>query len=381
MERDFRNRLSREWSLEGPPSLAYRLRLDLALMSMLLLLCMAGLLVLYSASSKNMDIVTRQVLSISAGFAAMLLIARVPVRYLQWLSPLIYTGGLALLLAVLVTGHGAKGAQRWIALPGFRFQPSEIMKLVMPLMVAAWLCPKTLPLKWSDIIVSLGIIVLPTVLIARQPDLGTALLVAVSGFFVLLLAGLGWRLILGALLMALPSAWAMWNFFMRDYQKQRVLTFLSPETDPWGAGWNIIQSRIAIGSGGIDGKGWLMGTQSHLDFLPESHTDFIIAVLAEEFGLIGILVLLVIYGMIIGRGIYIALSAQNRFSGLIAGSIILTFFVYIFVNIGMVAGLLPVVGVPLPLISRGGTSVVTLLLGFGILMSVHNARDSRIRLE
>lgn len=375
MARDFSNRLSQGWSLSHRPSLAQRLHLDLPLMGLLLLLCLAGLGVLYSASSRDTDMVTRQVLSMLSGFVAMLIVARIPVRYIQWLSPLIYMGGLVLLVMVLVTGHGAKGAQRWIALPGFRFQPSEIMKLIMPLTVAAWLCNKPLPLKLSDIAVSLAIILLPTVLIGQQPDLGTALLVAASGFFVLLLGGLGWRLILGAVLLAVPSALGMWHFFMRDYQKQRVLTFLDPERDPWGAGWNIIQSRIAIGSGGLDGKGWLMGTQSHLDFLPESHTDFIIAVLAEEFGLLGVLALLLLYSAIIWRGLVITLRAGDRFSQLIAGSIVLTFFVYIFVNIGMVSGLLPVVGVPLPLVSRGGTSLVSLMLGFGLLMSVHTHKS------
>ena len=208
-------------------------------------------------------------------------------------------------------------------------------------------------------------------LIAKQPDLGTSLLIGASGLFAILLAGLRKRFILSAICLAVPAAFVLWHYVMHAYQKQRVLTFLNPESDPWGAGWNIIQSTVAIGSGGLYGKGWMNGTQSHLDFLPESHTDFIIAVLAEEFGLLGCLILLLLYSLIIARGLFITLNASSLFGRLLAGSITLTFFVYIFVNIGMVSGILPVVGVPLPLISRGGTSLVTLMAGFGMLMSVH----------
>ena len=375
MSQDFIRQLDPSHNLRSAPPLSHRLHLDPVLLAMLVAFCMAGLFVLYSASGQNLAMVTRQAVYMLVGFVGMCIIAQIPPRYMMMLVPFAYVAGVALLLAVLVMGYGAKGAQRWISLPGFRFQPSEIIKLVMPLTVAAWLCRKPLPPKFLDVVVALALIGIPTVLIAKQPDLGTSLLIAASGLFVLLLAGLSWRIIGSAVLLAVPVVWVMWHFVMRDYQKQRVFTFLNPESDPWGSGWNIIQSKIAIGSGGIYGKGWLLGTQSHLDFLPESHTDFIIAVLAEEFGMMGVLILLAAYALILGRGIFITLHAQNMFSRLVSGSITLTFFVYIFVNIGMVSGLLPVVGVPLPLVSRGGTSLVTLMAGFGVLMSAHTHRN------
>ncbi len=353
----------------------YLLRLDPVLLGLLLLLTAGGLLMLYSASGQNLAMVTRQATYLAVGFVGMVIIANIPPRIFQRWSVWVYLIGVGLLVAVLVSGAGAKGAQRWLALPGFRFQPSEIMKLVMPMVVAWYLAKRVLPPRFKHLMVALGLILLPVSLIAKQPDLGTSLLIAASGLFVLFLAGLRWRIILGAVLAALPLAWGMWQFVMRDYQKQRVLTFLNPESDPWGSGWNIIQSKVAIGSGGIHGKGWFGGTQSQLDFLPESHTDFIIAVLAEEFGLVGVLLLLATYMAIIARGLIISVNAQTLFGKLLAGSITLTFFVYVFVNIGMVSGLLPVVGVPLPLVSRGGTSVVTLLAGFGVLMSVHSHRS------
>ena len=351
-----------------------RWHMDFMLIGFLLLLCGAGLFILYSASGRDLDIVMRQAVYMLVGFTGMLVIAQVPPRMLMRLSPWIYMGGVVLLLGVLFIGIQSKGAQRWIQLPYIRFQPSEIIKLIMPIVVATYLSRRPLPPSYKDIVVCFVMIGIPVALIAKQPDLGTSLLIGSSGIFVLLLAGLRKRLIFSAIMLAIPSIWALWNFFMLDYQKQRVLTFLKPESDPWGAGWNIIQSKIAIGSGGIYGKGWLLGTQSHLDFLPESHTDFIIAVVAEEFGLMGCLVMLGLYALIIGRGLVITLQAQSLFGRLLAGSITLTFFVYIFVNIGMVSGLLPVVGVPLPLVSRGGTSLATLLAGFGMLMSVHTHR-------
>jgi rod shape determining protein RodA len=255
-----------------------------------------------------------------------------------------------------------------------RFQPSEIVKLVMPMIVAWYLARHALPPSFKSICITLVIILVPVVLLLKQPDLGTSLLVAIAGLFALLMAGLRWRYIIGALVLLVPIATAMWFFVLHEYQKRRVMTFMNPESDPLGAGWNIIQSKAAIGSGGVFGKGWLQGTQSHLDFLPEGHTDFIIAVLAEEFGLVGVCLLLIVYLLVIARGFYITLQAQDTFSKLLAGSITLTFFIYVMVNIGMVSGLLPVVGVPLPLISFGGTSLVTLLSGFGILMSIHTHR-------
>ena len=375
MSQDFIRQLDPSHNLRSAPPLSMRLHIDPVLMVSLLGFCSLGLFILYSASGQNLDMVMRQAVYMLMGFVAMFIVAQVPPRYMQRLAPIAYVGGVILLVAVLFVGYGAKGAQRWIALPGIRFQPSEVIKLVMPLTIAAWICRKPLPPSYTDIGVSLALIGIPVILIAKQPDLGTSLLIGSSGFFILLLAGLKWRLIIGAVLLALPALWGMWQFIMRDYQKQRVMTFLNPESDPWGAGWNIIQSKISIGSGGLYGKGWLLGTQSHLDFLPESHTDFIIAVLAEEFGLVGVLLLLAAYALILGRGIFITLHAQNMFARLVAGSITLTFFVYIFVNIGMVSGLLPVVGVPLPLVSRGGTSIVTLMAGFGILMSAHTHRN------
>lgn len=353
-------------------------RLDLWLLLLLLLLCGVGLLILYSASGQSAYYVGRQAMHMGVGFAVMLVLARFSPRFIGRWALGLYVLGLALLLGVLLFGVGAKGAQRWIALPGFRFQPSEIMKLVLPLMVAYYLANRALPPSFKHIVVSLLLIGTPTLMIMKQPDLGTSLLIAASGVFVLLFSGIRWRYVLGALgvaAAALPGLWMV----MKDYQKQRVLTFLDPESDPLGSGWNIIQSKTAIGSGGLTGKGYLQGTQSQLDFLPESHTDFIIAVVAEELGMVGVLALLLIYLLVIARGIVIANSAQDSFGRLLAGSVILTFFVYVFVNIGMVSGLLPVVGVPLPLVSYGGTSIVTLMAGFGLLMSVHSHRAMLLR--
>jgi rod shape determining protein RodA len=286
-----------------------------------------------------------------------------------------YVLGVLLLVAVDVMGHNAMGATRWINIPGvIRFQPSELMKIIMPATIAWYLSKRSLPPRLQHLVVGLLLIGIPFALIVRQPDLGTALLVLISGAFVTFMAGLRWRWILGAVLAIVPIAVGMWTFVMHNYQKQRVLTFLDPESDPLGTGWNIIQSKAAIGSGGVFGKGWLLGTQSHLDFLPESHTDFIIAVLGEEFGLVGICLLLLVYLLLVARGLVITAQAQTLFGKLLAGSLTMTFFIYVFINIGMVSGLLPVVGVPLPFISYGGTSMVTLMTGFGILMSIHTHR-------
>ncbi|MDP0589731.1 MAG: rod shape-determining protein RodA [Candidatus Endonucleobacter bathymodioli] len=352
-----------------------RLHIDLPMTWLLLLLSASGLFIIYSASGKDIDIVIRQSVYLLIGFIIMLCVAQIPPRLFMIWSKYLYIIGIMLLLVVLVFGTQSKGAQRWIQLLGVRFQPSEAIKLVMPIIVATYLAKRHLPPSFENIVVSLFIISIPVILIAKQPDLGTSILIGVSGILTLLLAGLRKRLIFSAILFAMPLIYVLWHYIMHNYQKQRVLTFLYPESDPLGAGWNIIQSRIAIGSGGLYGKGWLMGTQSHLQFLPESHTDFIIAVLAEEFGFFGCLALMTIYALIIGRGVFITLNTQTLFNRLLAGSIIITFFVYIFVNIGMVSGILPVVGVPLPLISRGGTSLVTIMIGFGILMSVHTNRS------
>ena len=352
-----------------------RIHVDPWLLLLILVLATVAGFVLYSAGSKSMSILYRQGAAYCVGLAVMLAVAQFKPRFMERWVPVAYVGCVLLLIAVLLVGTEAKGAQRWLTIPGvIRFQPSEIMKLVMPMAVAWYLARRNLPPGFKYICVTLAIIGIPMVLILKQPDLGTSLLVAISGFFVLLLAGLRWRYIIGAAVLLGPIASAMWFFVMHEYQKRRVLTFLNPESDPLGAGWNIIQSKAAIGSGGVFGKGWLQGTQSHLDFLPEGHTDFIIAVLAEEFGMVGVCLLLMVYLLIIARGLFITLQAQDTFSRLLAGSITLTFFIYVLVNIGMVSGLLPVVGVPLPLISYGGTSLVTLLSGFGILMSIHTHR-------
>jgi rod shape determining protein RodA len=352
------------------PSAAARFHIDVPLLLLLLLLTVYGLFVLYSASGKDMGAVVRQGRYFLVAYVIMLLGAQISLqRYMRW-SPWLYLVGVATLVAVMFAGVGAKGAQRWLQIGGFRFQPSEIMKLVVPMAVAWYLADRTLPPRFKYVLASLALVFLPAALILQQPDLGTSLLIAASGLFVLFMAGIGWRYIGGAVVLALASAWPAWVFVLKDYQKQRILTMLNPESDKLGAGWNIIQSKTAIGSGGWSGKGWMHGTQSQLDFLPESHTDFIIAVLAEEFGLRGVLLLLGLYLLILLRGFWIGIHAQSSFGRMMAGSLTLTFFVYVFVNMGMVAGLLPVVGVPLPLVSAGGTSVVTLMAGFGILMAV-----------
>lgn len=329
-----------------------------------------GLVILYSASGQSEWMIKRQLVFFTIAYGAMFAVAQVDLNFMRRWSPWFYGLGLIMLGLVYVIGVGAKGAQRWISLGFFRFQPSEILKIAVPMLVASYMCTRVLPPSLKHTFVCLVLIGIPTVLILKQPDLGTSLLIAISGIIVLFLSGLRWRYIFGSLMAVLAGVWPMWMFVMKDYQKQRVLTLLDPEADKLGAGWNIIQSKTAIGSGGINGKGWLNGTQSQLDFLPESHTDFIIAVLAEEFGLVGVLCLISLYFLIIARGVYIAWNAQTTFGRLLAGSITLTFFVYVFVNIGMVSGLLPVVGVPLPLVSLGGTSIVTLLTGFGIIMAV-----------
>jgi rod shape determining protein RodA len=351
------------------------LHIDMTLLGLLLLLMLIGLYTLYSASGQSQQLVVRQAVHLGIGLVVMLVAAQIsPAAYRRW-TPSVYLVGLVLLVSVMFFGVGAKGAQRWLDLPGLpRFQPSEIMKLGVPMMAAWYVADTVLPPRRMRVFVSIILVVLPGVLIAKQPDLGTALLIITSGLLVLILAGLNWWYLVSAALFSLPVGMAMWTFYMRDYQRQRVLTFLNPEREPLGAGWNIIQSKIAIGSGGMSGKGWLKGTQSHLDFLPESSTDFIIAVFTEEFGFKGAVLLVLLYVLLVMRGLYIAANAQETYGRLLAGALTLIFFVYVFVNIGMVSGLLPVVGVPLPLVSYGGTSVVTLLAGFGMLMSVHTHR-------
>jgi rod shape determining protein RodA len=375
MSKDFHRSVSPDQSgLRKQRSLWSYTHLDLPLLLLLLALCVAGLVILYSASGQDWAHVERQAIRMAAGFAALIFLAQVPPRVIMRVGPWLYLLGVALLVGVILFGVGAKGAQRWLALPGFRFQPSELMKLVLPIVVAGYIARYTLPPNFKAIIVSVILIAIPFALIMKQPDLGTSLLIGASGVFILLFSGIYWRWIFlsaGIVAASLPGLWMI----MKDYQKQRVLTFLDPESDPLGSGWNIIQSKTAIGSGGLSGKGFLSGTQSQLDFLPESHTDFIIAVIGEELGMKGVLVLLALYLLIVGRGLMIAVKAPDSFSRMLAASITLTFFVYVFVNIGMVSGILPVVGVPLPMVSYGGTSIVTLMIGFGILMSIHTHKS------
>lgn len=348
--------------------------LDLTMLLLLALIVGYGLLVLYSAVDRQSGPIAAQTIKIGVAFVGMVVMAQIsPIFYLR-LAPFLFLGGLGLLVAVEFFGVYVNGSKRWLSIPGlFRFQPSELMKIVVPMILAWYFHDRHLPPRMKHIFWALVMIAMPVVLIAIQPDLGTAILIAASGMLVLFFAGISWRYVFAAIGVALALAPALW-FVMKDYQRGRVLTLLNPERDPLGAGWNIIQSKTAIGSGGVSGKGLFQGTQSHLDFLPESQTDFIIAVMAEELGLIGVVTLLILYILLMARGALIAVQAQDTFGRLLAGSITFTFFVYVFVNIGMVSGILPVVGVPLPLVSYGGTSILTLFAGFGIVMSIHTHR-------
>lgn len=328
--------------------------------------------VLYSASGQSMAMMQAHAGKVLVALVAMLMAARLDPIWLRRGAPWLYVGGLGLLALVLVTGDIAKGGQRWLDF-GIRFQPSEIMKLAVPLTLARLLHDRPLPPSFLLIVLCFAVVMLPVFLIALQPDLGTAVLIVLTGAIAIFLGGLAWRYIAGAAAVTLASLPALW-MVMHDYQRRRVLTMIDPDSDPLGAGYHIIQSKIAIGSGGIFGKGWLNGSQGQLEFLPERSTDFIFAVIGEEWGLMGALTLLALYLFVIGRGLFIAVTAPDTFTRLLAGTISITFFFYVFVNSAMVMGLLPVVGVPLPLVSAGGTSMVTLLAGFGILMSIHTHR-------
>jgi rod shape determining protein RodA len=362
-------------SLKGSPSFLYRMNIDGILMLLLLCLAGSGLIILYSASGQDWGYVSRQAVRMAIGFTAVIVLAQFdPLTYRRW-GIWLYPAGIILLVLVLVLGINAMGAQRWLNVPGIpRFQPSEIMKLGLPIAVAWFLSRRPLPPKTFHIVGALILVAIPAALIFKQPDLGTAIMVAMSGIIVIFLAGINWWWIVSMLGAAGGAIPIMWFFVMHGYQKQRVLTFLNPELDPHGTGWNIIQSTTAIGSGGLNGKGYLGGTQAQLDFLPESQTDFILAVISEELGLVGAASFLLLYLLITLRGLVITLRARETFGRLLAGSITLTFFFYVFVNMGMVSGILPVVGVPLPLVSYGGTSLITLLAGFGLLMSVSTHR-------
>ena len=356
--------------LRSPRSLWQIIHIDPWLLVPLLILTVYGLVVLYSAGEENFGLLKRQGVLLMVAYVAMLVVAQINLNIFFHWAFYIYIGGVLLLLAVLLFGVEAKGAQRWLSLFNFRFQPSELIKLAIPIAIAAYLSKKSLPPLFKHVFWVLLMIAIPAVLIMKQPDLGTALIVSLSGLSILFLSGIRWLYMISALGLIILSSWPMWHYVMHGYQRQRILTLFNPEADKLGAGWSTIQSKTAIGSGGLEGKGWLQGTQSHLDFLPESHTDFIIAVLAEEFGFIGVVWLLLLYLIIVARGLVISCNAQDSFGRLLAGSITITFFIYVFVNIGMVSGLLPIVGVPLPLVSMGGTSVVTLMSGFGILMAI-----------
>ena len=350
------------------------LGLDGPLTGVLAIIVCIGILVVYSASGQNLKMVEHHLANIAIAVAALVALARLATpQYLRLFAPIGYVIGILLLIVVAVTGHIGKGAQRWLDIGFIRFQPSEIMKLAVPMMCAWYMHERPLPPTFKDLVVMGIMIAVPTGMIVLQPDLGTALLIAASGLIVMLLAGMQFRIVVISLPLLAGAAWGAWHF-IHDYQRQRILTFLNPETDPLGAGYHIIQSQIAIGSGGIFGKGYMNGSQAQLEFLPERSTDFIFAVIGEEFGLLGQLLILTLYGVVIGRALYLAMQGQDTFSRLTGGAIALSFFVYVFVNSGMVSGIIPVVGVPLPMISYGGTSMVTLLAGFGILMSLHSHR-------
>jgi len=347
-----------------------RIHLDPLLLLALVAIIGYGLVVLYSAVNRDAAIFTNQLIRIGLAFAVMVVAAQLdPGFYRRW-SPVVYLAGVVLLVLVLLVGVKVKGSQRWLDIPGvIRFQPSEIMKIAVPMMVAWYFHDRPLPPSFKDVVVALGIVAVPAGCIIMQPDLGTGILVAGAGLAVVVLAGLPWRWIGLAFLGLAAAAPGLW-YTLQDYQRQRILTLFDPQSDPLGAGWNIIQSTTAIGSGGLQGKGLFQGTQSHLEFLPESQTDFIIAVVGEELGLVGILLLLLLYVVAIARGLTLAARASNTYGRLLAGALTLTFFVYVFVNIAMVCGLLPVVGVPLPLVSYGGTSAITLMASFGLVMAL-----------
>ena len=359
-----------------PKRFAQRYGVDPLLVLFVMVTALYGLVILYSASGHNLSMVIRQATHIFAGMIAMVALSQVRRNVIVDAAPFVYGFAAMLLVAVLLFGVGAKGAQRWLDIPGLpRFQPAELMKLALPAMVTWWLTRRKLPPGLPQLVIAAFLIIVPVILIARQPDLGTSIIIAGSGFFVLFLAGMSWRLlaILASLgTAALPVLWMV----MHNYQRMRVMTLLDPQSDPLGAGWNTIQAMTALGSGGLFGKGYAAGTQAQLKFLPESHTDFIVAVLGEEMGFLGISVLLILYMLILGRCLVLSMRAQGNFGRLLSGSVTVTFFVYVFVNLGMVSGVLPVVGVPLPLISYGGTSIVSLLIGFGLIMSMQ--RTNRV---
>jgi len=355
-------------------ALLSKIHIDMPLLICILLLLAYSVFIMWSASGQDVGMMERKITQMVFGLFTLLLMAQIPPRTYESWAPYLYLICVVLLVLVDVFGQISKGARRWLDLGFIRFQPSEIAKIAVPLMVARFMNRDLCPPSFKNTLIALILIFTPTLLVATQPDLGTAILIALSGLFVLFLAGMSWRLISVAVLLVAVFIPIFWFFLMHDYQHDRVMMLLDPEKDPLGAGYHIIQSKIAIGSGGLFGKGWLHGTQSQLEFLPERHTDFIFAVLAEELGLLGVLVLLVLYLSIIIRGLIIAARAQTTFGRVMIGALMLILFVYVFVNIGMVSGILPVVGVPLPLVSYGGSALIVLMAGFGIIMSIHSHR-------
>lgn len=351
-----------------------KMHIDLPFLLCILSILAYSAFVMWSASGQDVDMMERKIGQIFMGLCVMLVMAQIPPRVYESWAPYLYVFCVILLILVDAFGQISKGAQRWLDLGFVRFQPSEIAKIAVPLMVARFINRDVCPPSLKNTGIALILIFMPTLLVAAQPDLGTSILVAASGLFILFLAGLSWRLILVAVVLVAAFIPILWFFLMHDYQQARVMMLLDPESDPLGAGYHIIQSKIAIGSGGFGGKGWLHGTQSQLEFLPERHTDFIFAVLAEELGLVVVLVLLGLYLLTIMRGLMIAAKAQTTFGRVMVGGLMLILFVYVFVNIGMVSGILPVVGVPLPLVSYGGSALIVLMAGFGIVMSIHTHR-------
>lgn len=349
----------------------FRLHIDPLLVLLITVVVVFGLVVLRSAVDGNEALFVAQVQRLGLAYIALIVAAQIPPQLYLRFAPVFYLVGLTFLILVLFAGVTVKGSQRWLEVPGLlRFQPSELMKLAVPMAIAWYLQRRALPPSLKHTGICLLLVALPALLIGRQPDLGTSILVFGAGFAVLLLAGLSWRWVIGALMAMAAAAPLIWRFVLEGYQRQRILTLFDPQSDPLGAGWNIIQSTTAIGSGGLFGKGLFEGSQSYLDFLPEARTDFIVAVIGEELGFSGVVFLLTMYLLIIARGLWLAAQAGSTFGRLLAGAFVLTFFVYLFVNVAMVSGLLPVVGVPLPLVSYGGTSAITLMAGFGVIMSV-----------
>lgn len=351
-----------------------KLHIDPLFVFFILLLLAYSIFIIWSASGQDIGMTERKITQIVLGLIVMFVLAQFSPRFYEKWAPYLYVVCIIMLIVVDVFGYTSKGAQRWLNLGFIRFQPSEIAKIAVPLMVAKFINREGCPPPLKTTLQTLVIIAVPTLLVAMQPDLGTSILIAMSGIFIIFLAGIDWRFIIVALVAIAAFIPVMWFFLMHDYQRQRVLTLFNPERDPLGKGYHILQSKTAIGSGGLWGKGWLEGTQSQLEFLPERHTDFIFSVIAEEFGFMGAVVLLALFLCLIGRGLMIAAQAQTTFGRILAGGLTLILFIYVFINIGMVSGILPVVGVPLPLISYGGSSLVVLMASFGIIMSIHTHR-------